>query len=348
MRLLQNRRSGFSAESRTLNLLEKCGGLPTAATMKGSFLEVSDNDLTAFPAMKELIAARRWQTGSARAFTLTELLVVLCVMAMLAAVLLSASFTTQEGVLRAECVSHLRQIGVGLNLYSAEANGYLPICNWPQGQYPWQTYTVFRCDPGTTNITRGPVGLGVLFAGRQIPNPRVFYCPSLGKARVQGTYEYYTYANGVWPSVPPLQPDGTPEVQVRTGYDYYPQPKETELVAGFQLPVLRYYTSVIPAPGQPELKEPVALKATAVDPNKTMAVDMLMKLADLGHKNNGQPAGANALFLDGHVKFQPVNGNSRPNQAFDKNIWNSCPDQYLGDDLPPYTNYRRVVSYFKP
>jgi hypothetical protein len=72
MKPLQNRRSGFSAESRTLqfaaqsshrkrmkhhrnsglfadserygtalNLLEKCGGLPTAATMKGSFSEVS-------------------------------------------------------------------------------------------------------------------------------------------------------------------------------------------------------------------------------------------------------------------------------------------------------------------
>jgi len=40
LRPWQNRRSGFSAESRTLQLLKKCGGLPTAATMKRSFSEV--------------------------------------------------------------------------------------------------------------------------------------------------------------------------------------------------------------------------------------------------------------------------------------------------------------------
>jgi hypothetical protein len=37
---LQSRRSGFSAESRILQLLEKCGGRPSAATMKGDFSEV--------------------------------------------------------------------------------------------------------------------------------------------------------------------------------------------------------------------------------------------------------------------------------------------------------------------
>jgi len=40
---LQNRRSGFSAESRLYDFIGKCGGLPTAATMDGSFAEVSYN-----------------------------------------------------------------------------------------------------------------------------------------------------------------------------------------------------------------------------------------------------------------------------------------------------------------
>src|SRR5208283_3638583 len=127
--------------------------------------------------LNQLAAVHRRQTGSARAFTLTELLVVMGVVAMLAAVLLSASFTTQERVLRAECASNLKQIGVGMAIYAGENNDYVPQRSWkdcpnntPGGAggtgNPWQTYEACRMQAiGSRVITEGPYGLGLLFFG---------------------------------------------------------------------------------------------------------------------------------------------------------------------------------------
>ncbi len=300
------------------------------------------------------------QTGDAGAFTLTELFVVIGCVALLAAVLLSASFTTQEGVLRAECVANLRQIGTAIILYSGEANGYLPQISWPSGQNPWQTSELARCLPGTSTITRGPMGLGMLWGSKILPNPRVFYCPSLSKAQPQYSYEYYTYVNGIWPSCPPTRADGSPEVQVRSGYMYYAQRKDTEVTRGYLLPklswvcpsVANHVVFVSPNPSDPSpqasVDEPCPIRLVDVDPNKVVVVDQLITLASLAHQNNGQPAGANALFPDGHVKFQPVSGNTGLNQAFNQIIWNSAPSGILGNDTPPSTSFRRVVSYFQP
>jgi prepilin-type N-terminal cleavage/methylation domain-containing protein/prepilin-type processing-associated H-X9-DG protein len=296
--------------------------------------------------LNQWAAAGRRQTGSTRAFTLTELLVVMGVMAMLSAVLMSASFTTQEGVLRAQCVSNLRQIGVGLNIYSTEANGYLPICSWPSGQNPWQTDLACRTLSGTGTITRGPMGLGMLWGSKMLPDPRVFYCPSLAKSLVLYSYNYDCYNNSPWPATPPT------EVQVRTGYMYYPQSKTLESIPPYHLPSLTYCSVTFKSPNpsdpvQSSLTMPCPIKLTDADPSKAITVDVLMQLAGLAHQNNGQPAGANALFPDGHVKFQPVNGNSGLNQSFYPVLW-PAGGGTLGNDPPPSTSFRQVMFYFKP
>jgi prepilin-type processing-associated H-X9-DG protein len=304
-----------------------------------------------------------WQTGNAGAFTLTELLVVIGMVAVLGTVLLSASFTTQEGVMRAECVSNLRQIGVGVNLYSTEANGYLPQFNWPSSQNPWQSDEVARCNPGTSIITRGPMGLGILWTVKILPNPRVFYCPSLAQVNSQFSYGYYTWNNNPWPTCPPTEPDGiSVEVHVRSGYYYYPQRKALQIVQGYQLPILSWSCPGCPnnannvvfvspnARDNPEasVQEPCPNKLTDTDPGKAMTVDVLMLMANLAHQNNGKSAGVNALFPDGHVKFQPVNGNQGLNQAFYPVIWNAAPGGNLGNDPLPSINFRRVMFYFQP
>ena len=163
---------------------------------------------------KELKATRRRQTGSAGAFTLTELLVVMGVGAMLAAVLLSASFTTQERVLRAECVSNLKQIGSAALVYAGENDDFLPIVSWkgapPAGSgLPWQTYEACRMAgvPSRT-IVEGPYGLGLLFFGKEVADPKAFYCPSIKS----GNFAYSTYAepSWPWPSIPPDYTLGNP------------------------------------------------------------------------------------------------------------------------------------------
>ncbi len=140
---------------------------------------------------------------------------------------------------------------------------------------------------------------------------------------------------------------------------YYPQQRALETIRGYTLPVLAYncpttpnrviFTSPNPSdPPQSAITEPCPIKLVDTDPSKAIAVDVLVQLSGLAHQNNGQPAGANALFLDGHVKFQTVDGNSGMNQASNALIWNGCPSSALGNDPLPSISFRRVMTYFKP
>jgi len=275
-----------------------------------------------------------------RAFTLIELLVVIAIIAILAAMLLPALASAKEKALRIKCTNSLRQVGIGMNIYASDNQDYVPQRSWPQNQNPWQTYEACRVTPGTGNITRGLYNLGLLFSTKAIPNAEVFYCPSLGKAGAKGTYSYYTYA-GFWPSTPLTDPGGEPEDNVRTGYNYYPQPSQMEKVQGYDVPALKYQ-SVDFAVGS--LKSPVPLKVSQMNPNKSVSVDSLNSLESLGHRNGRNPGGVNVLFGDAHVNFNSVRANSGMGQPFFNVLWVNPP----GNDSPPSVNFRRIMSYFQP
>ena len=292
--------------------------------------------------LNQLATARQRQTGGAEAFTLTELLVVMGVIAMLAVVLLSAAFTTQERVLRAQCVSNLRQIATGWNLYQQDFNQVMP-CHWPgftdthSTSNPWRTYEAGRVTPGTLGWSAdtdppnldGPWNLGVLFATGLVPNPRVFYCPSTARIDSQRTYDYYAAVSNSWPSTSP----SSTEVIVRTGYNYYPQLRATELISAGQR-------------GPKPARTPA--KWTDLDPKKSIATDLVLSSAYWSHKASGSVAGLNALFPDGRVVFQ--NARSNP-QAFDHALWDdpngSTADgaRYVGND--PF-RFRVIMSLWQP
>ncbi|MGA2786046.1 MAG: type II secretion system protein [Verrucomicrobiota bacterium] len=297
--------------------------------------------------LNQLAAARRWQTGAVRAFTFTELLVVLAVVAMLATVLLSASFTTQERVWRAECVSNLRQIAAGWNMYQQDFNQMLP-CHWPgyassgSTSYPWRTYEAGRVNPGTgvwetigTEV-QGPWNLGLLIATKVVPNPRVLYCPSTARIfnpsynGYNFSYDYYATAPNSWPSTPV----GSIDDRIRAGYNYFPQGRKQALIDG---------SHKGPVAGNGIAPNISPLQQNDIDPTKSIATDLVNNTAYWSHLASGSVAGLNALFPDGRVVFQ--NARSNP-QAFDPNLWLTSTDTYYIGNNP--VNFRIVMSLWHP
>ena len=143
-----------------------------------------------------------------RAFTLTDLLVVMATLAILAAVILPALAGSGGNGTRTVCLNNLRQLGMALNMYAGENQDTMPWPNWGNDTDPacpagW----LYHPDPNTPNrINQGlaldtanwPTGrvanlkTGVYWQYLQTPD--VFICPVFA-ATVVGTTRWDTYNN---------------------------------------------------------------------------------------------------------------------------------------------------------
>jgi prepilin-type N-terminal cleavage/methylation domain-containing protein len=241
------------------------------------------------PSLSRRPAANSSRSASRAAFTLIELLVVIAIIAILAAMLLPALAKAKEKAKRVNCLSNLRQMGLGNFMYAQDNNGVLSgnsesyyddNLNWMYLNYA-KNPNLFVC-PSTRNMVR---------SDKVAANGELFDLQVLAPDKNSIGYSYENFC--WWRKLPSgaEQTDGTSGNQQRKTEQRVQSRPHTKSVDGLGL------KGTIPGPSQTWLTLDgdnlfFAQTNPTLYPNDYPSVN-----------DNHGAAGANANFCDGHAEW---------------------------------------------
>ena len=167
------------------------------------------------------------------------------------------------------------------------------------------------------------VNLGLLYIGKYLQAPQIFYCPSSRQQkwfRVVFEKKYFESDKVPWPM---YAVDG----QVNMTYNYFPQ---RDVPAKKESEANRGWTQV-------------AHKQTELSSQRSMETDLIYTWGTMAHTSGKNPYGLNVLWGDGHVKF------STTRDAFDPKLWGGTgPNPTSETPGDNETKWRTIVSLLRP
>jgi len=178
------------------------------------------------------------------------------------------------------------------------------------------SYALYRADPGYMDSTGKllPMKLALLYEGRYITEPKVFYCPS----NIAPLYKYASYCvPRPWGSLPQHfnASDNPPHNQwVRMGYTYLPTDPRSDM----------------DSTGTPIES---ARSADNLDPHIPYITDLVRHITEISHTRQGNHA-VNALYKDGHVSL------CNETDVFKHPVW----EQMEAGAVPELTGNYRVFK----